>query len=221
LANGGRAVSPLLVALLGILLLPLFVASWRTSIFGLGCQGLLMASIAHRLEPDPRAAQDFVLLADLAIVRGLIVPFALYGILRARNTPARNDVIPPNLLSWTVALSLVLASFSFAEVLVPEAGEQRTLVAVATAGMLLGFLVLATQSDPLSQMIGALRIENAIALLELGGKKAEPPLGLQLALLAVFVTTLAYFRFYLSVLGSAEPSASADVSGRENEGPTL
>jgi len=212
-------VSPLLVALLGILLLPLFVGSWRTSIFGLGCQGLLMASIAHRLEPNPSSAQDFVLLADLAIVRGLLVPFAFYAVLRARNTPARNDVIPPNLLSWTVALSLVLASFSFAEVLVPEAGEQRTLVAVATAGILLGFLVLATQSDPLSQMIGALRIENAIALLELGGKRTEPPLGLQLALLAVFLTTVAYFRFYLNVLGSAEPSASVGTS--ESEGPTL
>ena len=207
--------SPLLVALLGVLLVPLFVATWRTSLFGLGAQGLLMAFIAYRLDPEPRTAQAFILLAELALVRGLAMPLALYGVLRARNTAARNDVIPPNLLSWTIALAMVLASFSFAEVLVPDAGEQRTLVAVATVAVLLGFLVLATQADPFSQMIGALRIENAIALLELGGKRHELPLGLQLALLSVFIVTVAFFRWYLVAFGPTGPMQEAETSSSE------
>ena len=205
--------NPLLVALLGVLLIPLFVATWRSSLFGLGCQGVLMALIARQLESTPDTIGDWLALVDLGVVRGFVAPLALYGVLRARKTPGRNDVIPPNLLSWTIALGMVLMSFSFAELLVADSGEQETLVAVAATGVLLGFLVLATQSDPFSQMIGALRIENSIALLELGDKHHDWPLAIQLGLLAVFLVTIAFFRGYLITLtsrrvGGVEESAS-------------
>ena len=211
--------SPLLVALLGILLIPLFVATWRTSLLGLACQGVLMALIARQLEPGPNTLGQWLTLAELAVVRGFVAPLALYGVLSARKTPGRNDVIPPNLLSWTLALALVLVSFSFSELLVSESGEQQTLVAVASTGVLLGFLVLATQSDPFSQMIGALRIENAIALLELGGKRHESPMFIQLGLLAIYLATVAFFRSYLSTLGSSEAAGPEPDAGFE--GPTL
>jgi hydrogenase-4 component E len=211
--------NPLLVALLGVLLIPLFVATWRTSLIGLGCQGVLMALIAHHLESTPNAVGGWFALVEFGVVRGLVAPLALYGVLRARKTPGRNDVIPPNLLSWTLALGMVLMSFSFAELLVVESGEQQTLVAVAATGVLLGFLVLATQSNPFSQMVGALRIENAIALLELGGKHHDWPLAIQVALIAVFVATIALFRWYLVRLVSVPVSEAEQAAGVE--GPTL
>lgn len=211
--------SPLLVAFLGVLLVPLFVATWRTSLLGLGCQGFLMAFIAYRLEPNLGTAEDWLALVDLAIVRGLGAPLALYTVLRARKAPSRNDVIPPNLLFWTVALGMVLVSFSFAEVLVPQPGEQRTLVAVASSGILLGFLVLATQAGPFSQMIGALRIENALALFELGGTRRESSLGVQFGLLAVFIVTIALFRWFLAALGSTTSRDDKSTGGSEE--PTL
>lgn len=211
--------NPLLVALLGVLLVPLFVATWRTSLMGLGCQGVLMALIARQLESTPNTVGDWLALVDLGIVRGFVVPLALYRVLRARKTPGRNDVIPPNLLSWTLALGMVLMSFSFAELLVGDSGEQRTLVAVAATGVMLGFLVLATQSDPFSQMVGALRIENSIALLELGGKHHDWPLAIQLGLLAVFMATVAFFRWYLITLTSNHVAQVEQGAGVE--GPTL
>jgi hydrogenase-4 membrane subunit HyfE len=118
-----------------------------------------------------------------------------------------------------LALALVLVSFSFAELLVHDSGEQQTLVAVACTGVLLGFLVLATQSDPLSQMIGALRIENAIALFELGGTHRDLPLAIQLGLLGIYVATAAFFRSYLVQLGSNDPAGAEPSTGLE--GPTL
>lgn len=211
--------SPLLVALLGVLVIPLFVATWRTSLIGLASQGLLLALIASRLHPTPSTPGEWVTLGDLALVRGIGVPIALYAVLRRRNTPARSDVIPPNLLSWTLALGFVLASFSFAEALVSEPGDQRTLVAVAGAAILLGFLVLATQSGPLGQMIGALRIENGIALLELGAEEEHSPLGVQLGLLAVFIATVAFFRWYLATLPSNTARRDSLLTGPE--GPAL
>ena len=209
--------NPLLVALLGALLIPLFVATWRTSLLGLGAQGLLMALVALHLAPPAPEATDWLTFADLALVRGLLAPAALYVVLKRRNAAARHDVIPPNLLSWTVALGMVLVAFSVAELLVPDPGEPRTLVAVSAAALLLGFLVLSTQSSPFGQMMGALQLENAIALLELGGPGHSSPFGLQLAMLAIFVATVAFFRWYLDALhDDAQPAAPAEA-----EGPTL
>jgi hydrogenase-4 component E len=211
---GRLTVSPLLIALLGVLLLPLFVATWRTSLAGLSCQGFLMAWIAYRMAP-PVAASDWLTMVDLVLVRGLWAPIALYGVLRANKAPSRNDVIPPNLLSWSAALAMVMVAFSFAEVLVPESGQQQTLIAVATSGVLLGFLVLATQSGPFSQMIGVLRLENGIALFELGGEHHHEALALRIGQIAVVVLGIALYRRYLAVLSTT--AAPPDAV----EGPTL
>jgi hydrogenase-4 membrane subunit HyfE len=208
--------SPLLIALLGVLLMPLFVATWRSSLAALSLQGFLMAWIAYGAGPAPSTPNDWATLADLVLVRGLWAPLALYGVLRAQNAPARNDVIPPNLLSWTAALGLVLVAFNFSEMLVRESGDQQTLVAVVVAGIMLGFLVLATQSDPFSQMMGAFRIENAIALLELGGERHHQPLAVQLAQTAIVGITIAFYRWYLATL-----SAPAPTPGSLPESPTL
>ena len=198
--------SPLLVALLGVMVLPLFVATWRTSLLGLACHGLLMSLLASRLHSDTGAgAGGWLVQVDLAIIRGLLVPLSLYWLLSARRTPSRSDVIPPNLLSWTLALAIVLGAFSFSEVMVPAPGDQRTLVAVAAAGVLLGFLVLANQSGPFAQIVGALRIENGVALLELGEQRHLLPWGIKLALLLAFALTVLVFRNYLAGLPAGTP----------------
>lgn len=193
--------SPLLVCLMGALLIPLFVATWRASLLGLAFQGLIMAGIALPELALGAPAQAWLTLFDLGVVRGLLLPIGLYTALRATGAPSRNDVIPPNLFSWALALGMLLAAFNFSEALVREPGEPQTLVAIAIAGVLLGFLVLASASGPFSQMVGALRIENSIALLELSGEE-RASLGIRIAMLGIFVATLAFFRWYLVSLES-------------------
>ena len=208
--------SSLSLTLLGVYLVPLFVGTWRTSLLGLGCQGFLMAWIAWTRGLDPSQLGDWVLLADLVLVRGLAAPLLLRQVLRARNTPRRNDVIPPNLLSWTLALGVVLLAFKFAAALEREPGEPRTLLAVATSGLLLGFLVLSTQSGTFGQMVGALRIENAIALFELTGPSRPPEPGVRLAQLALIALTVLLFRWYLAAQEPPGARAAPPL-----EGPTL
>lgn len=196
--------SPLLVSLLAVLLIPLFVATWRTSLLGLALQGSLLAAIAYPSLRPLTSPHAWVTLIDLGLVRGVLAPLGLYLVLRRQGAPARNDVIPPNLFSWALALGLVLAGFHLAHGLVRQPGEPQTLVALAIAATLLGFLVLASAAGPFSQMVGALRIENAIALLESSGEH-HSPLGLQLALLLVFVATLVFFGWFLAALGEPSP----------------
>lgn len=200
--------NPLLIAFIAVLLVPLFVASWRLSLFALAAQGLLMASLSYQLDPDMSSPSAWVEMVDLVFVRGLGAPLALYVVMRARHATSRSDVIPPNLMSWTLALALVLVAFRFADMLVPVEGDEHSFVAGATAGVLLGLLVLATQTGPLSQMVGVLRIENAIALFELGSHGHE--LAVQVAQLVLLVVTILMFQWYLRTLpqkGAAKVSA--------------
>jgi hydrogenase-4 component E len=204
--------SPLLVCLLGALLIPLFVATWRVSLLGLAFQGLIMAGLASPELTPQASAQTWLTLFDLGVVRGLLLPLVLYRVLRASGAPSRNDVIPPNLFSWTIALGMVLVAFNFSEALVSEPGEPQTLVAIAIAGVLLGFLVLASVAAPFAQMVGVLRIENSIVLLELSGEQ-RASLGVRFALLGIFLATVAFFRWYLVSLESpADDGESAPDS---------
>lgn len=213
--------STLLMALLVAMVLPLFLSTWRASLFGLCCQGLLMAWLVLESRPEVSTPDDWLLLVDLVLVRGLLAPFFLYEVMRAREATARNDVIPPNLLSWTLAGVLVLVGFNFAAAMVPEAGDERQVVAVATAGLLLAFLVLSTQSGPFSQMVGALRFENALALFELGGASHhDESILVHAGQLVVFLVTVGMLRWYLEIAGPAEP-LTQNATGEIPEGPTL
>lgn len=194
--------TPLLLSLLGVMLVPLFVATWRTSLLGLALQGLLLYAVARRWVPEAGMDADgAVAFIDKVLVRGLAVPLSLYAALVAGRAPARNDVIAPHLFSWILAVGLVLLSYTLSERLVPQGGDEQALVAVAAAGVLLGFLVLASDSGPFSQMVGVLRIENGIALLELSSGYHSSIL-IQLSLTAVLVLMVALFCWYLTRMGA-------------------
>lgn len=193
----------LLIAYLIALVVPLLIATWRTSLLGLGIQGFLMAAmVAER--GWPMTASGAILAVDLLLLRGYFVPRYLYGVLVGQQAPRRSDVIPANLISWTLAGALVLLAFRFADLLHPQGGEAAVHVAVAASGVLLGLLVLATQNRTLSQMVGALGIENGIALFELASP--EPlPLPVQLGVAAILVLTVLTFGSFLRRLGAAPP----------------
>ena len=202
--------NPLLIAFIGVLLVPLFVASWRLSLLALAVQGLLMAWISYQLDPGLDSANAWLRMFDLVAVRGLGAPIALYAVLRSQRATARNDVIPPNLMSWTLAIALVLVAFRFADMLVPVEGNEHSLVAGASAGLLLGLLVLATQTGPFSQIVGALRLENGITFLELGGHHS---LGMSVAQTLILVATVMLFRWYLRTLPRASTAKVSAVEG--------
>jgi hydrogenase-4 component E len=203
-------VNPLLIAFVGVLVVPLFVASWRLSVFGLAVQGLLMAWISYDLHPALDSLTSWIEMVDLVIVRGLGAPIALYAVLRGQGASERSDVIPPNLMSWTLAVVLVLVAFRFADMLVPVAGGEHSFVAAACAGVLLGLLVLSTQTGPFSQMVGVLRIENGIAMVELGGHR-DP--AMQIAQTIILVATILLFRWYLKTLPRTDAAKVSAVEG--------
>lgn len=196
----------LLVALLAVLVAPLLTASWRLHLVGLGLQGLLMTALVARRgwTWSPSAA---VLLLDLLVLRTWFVPRHLIAIMRAatpRGGRVRADVIPANLLSWAMAGALVLTAFHAAPLLVPGGGPAAIHVAVAASGLLLALLVLGSQASTFAQVVGVLRLEYAVALLELAGDHA-PDLPVQLGLSAALLLTALVLGAFLRRLGAGGP----------------
>jgi hydrogenase-4 component E len=179
--------SYLVLAFLLVVLVPLLAASWRVSLLGLALQGLLLGWMALRMHPDVSLSTAFILV-DLAVIRGIVAPHALYRVLATTNAPRRNDVIPPNLFSWAMIGGLVFVSFRFAtEVLEADLGSSLHLATV-TAALVLGMFVLSSQNSMFNQMVGLLRIENALALFELMSPH-HFPLPIQVGMSVVYLFT--------------------------------
>jgi hydrogenase-4 membrane subunit HyfE len=192
-------VTSLLIGFLLVLLVPLFVATWRGSLLGLALQGCLLYAMSVRLHGAHLSLDGVVGFVDLVVVRGGLAPLLLYRVLRARRAPDRNDVLPPNMLAWAAAIGLVLLALRVAAALVPQDGDEQLLVAAVVSAVFLGFLVLATQVGVFRQIVGALRLENAVALFELGsGGPHEGALAAHLGQLGVLVTSILLFRWYLA-----------------------
>jgi len=199
-------VTYLLVAFLAVLVTPLLTASWRLHLVGLGLQGLIMTALVAQRGWTPSAA-GVLLLLDLLVLRTWFVPRHLFAIMRRQGAQGRSDVIPANLLSWAMAGALVLVSFRFAALVAPGGGAVSMQVAVAVAGLLLGLLVLGTQTSTFAQIVGVLRVEYAIALFELGaghGVGLPVQAGLTVALL-LSVLTLGAFLGRLGAAGPGHP----------------
>lgn len=193
-----------------VLLVPLFISTWRTSLLGLALQGLLMSSMVVMHHPGlswETAAELF----DLGLVRMLVVPVLFYRLLKQQKTPARNDVIPPNMFFWALVVALVGLAFEAADRLHPGTSETQMHLAVGATGVLLGLFVLATQNGPFSQMVGALRLENAISFLELGTEHPFAPLPVRLGLGVLFLMSVLMFGLYLHRLN---PAAAALADAR-------
>lgn len=196
----------LLIAFVITLLVPLFVGTWRTSLLGLAVQGALMAAIALRHQGEVLSVATGVSMLDLVLLRTIGAPLALHLVLRAQGVPARNDVIAPNLFSWAIALAMVVVAFRTADVLVPTEGDEQLLVAVACASFLLGMFVLSTGRGTVSQVIGLMRVENAIALFELGRGSDHESLAIRLGQSALMLVSIGFYRWYLIGIARDESS---------------
>jgi hydrogenase-4 component E len=200
-------VTYLLIAYLVVTVVPLLSASWRISLLGLTLQGLLMAVMigSHGWAGTWTGA---LLLVDLLVLRAWFIPRYFRRIMDGLGVGRRTDVIPANLLSWTLAGAAILFAFRFAGHLQPGADERTIHVGVAAAALLLGLLVLGTQVTTFSQITGVLRIEYAIALFELGGEH-EPALPVQAGLTVVLLLSVLTLGHFLRKLGAAGDGGDA------------
>jgi hydrogenase-4 membrane subunit HyfE len=185
-------VSALLVAQFFAVAAPFFIRNPRIMLRALALQGFLLAAmvlIQHRASADLDTGSA-LLLADLVLVRGVFAPLYL------RRTAARGveelELLPGNLLHWSLAVALVVAAFWFGATIPPAEPLPSAHLGVALSAILLGLLGLSLSARPLAQVIAAVTIENGVVLVELLlNHHFEVPL--ELGLSAVFVLSIVSF----------------------------
>ncbi len=181
----------LLVLLLLVLIGPPCSRRWPLTVAGLGLQGLIMGLLV--LAAAPAAATPLISLADLWLVRGVLLPILLYRALRTAENGSAGDGSIHSMMRYLGIGCLIALGFLVALRLEPDAGEHQLRLAVCAVGLLLGLYQLASTRQIVFQVSGALYIENAIALFEIDRAEYALPLSVQLGLLGVLVLSVLVF----------------------------
>lgn len=197
----------LLVAMLLAVMVPLFARTWRTMFRALGLQGFLLAIIAYSaLGSHADDVAVWVLIADLAILRGIFAPVFLTRMVKDRTTSAELELVPSNLVFWGISLVIVATALWFGAKIPPIDTLPSLHLGVALTMVLLGLYVLSIQTRPLGQVIGALIIENGVVLLELL-LTHHVALPVELALTGVFIGSILAFGVLLRRLETPKEGA--------------
>lgn len=178
----------LMVGYVLALVIPLFISSWRIAIWAFAAESLVTGLILIRGEGlDSWAARIQAL--DLILFRSLVVPFCLIGVLKKLKGRREFDTIPANLVVWTIALGLLVASYWFGQTGFPTDFQNAVHLGTAAAGAITGLFILSNQSSPVGQIIGLLALEAGAVLLEALAAHRERGL-IQFGLSAVFIWSI-------------------------------
>lgn len=189
---------PLMLCLVATVI-PVFFGKVGAAPLWLSLQALALGWITltqHELSAHTLAAG-----LEILLVRAWLVPTLLR---RALTDPraAQSNVMPSNLFTWGVAITLVILAFKFGDGARADL-RAMTLGTVAATAMM-AFLVLGTNREPAAQLVALLFMENAMALFE--SLMAEPwPLTVHVAVSGLYVLTVVVGSWL--VRGQASPTA--------------
>jgi hydrogenase-4 membrane subunit HyfE len=123
---------------------------------------------------------------EILIFRAWLVPHLLRRALDVGKA-AELDVMPSNLFAWGAAVALILLAFQFGDG--ARADVRALTLGVIAATVAMSFLVLATNREPMAQLVALMFMENAMALFE--SLMPEPwPIPVHLMMSAVYVGTV-------------------------------
>ncbi|MDD2809981.1 hypothetical protein [Rhodoferax sp.] len=175
-----------LIACLLATLIPVFFGKLAVTPTWLSLQALALGWITlnKHHELDFHALEAGL---EILVIRAWLVPHLLRRTL-AQNKAAEHDVMPSNLFAWGVAVALIILAFQFGDG--ARADVRALTLGVAAATVTIAFLVLATNREPVAQLVALLFMENALALFE--SLMPEPwPLPVHVAVSSVYVGTVA------------------------------
>lgn len=156
-----------------LLFLSIFTASWRLSIGALGLQAVGMGGYLISVK-ESLDFQDVVMLSELLFVKGIIIPWLLVRRFNHAGVPRFIDLIPANLLHWTIATFIVASAYVAASEFARHDTAVVMLIGTAFSAVALGMLALSSRNEVPGQLISLLTIENGVNLFTIGGNHATP-----------------------------------------------
>ena len=165
--------------------IPVFFGKIGVSPTWLGLQALALGWVTIHHHNEVSVHTLFVGL-EVLLVRAWLVPTLLRRML-LNQAPARLDLMPSNLFTWGIAVTLIILAFKFGE---GARIDARTLtLGVIAATVMMALLILSTNQESSAQLVALLFMENALALFE--SLMPEPwPLPVHMALSGVYLITV-------------------------------
>jgi hydrogenase-4 component E len=212
--NHGYDISHLLA---GLMLVVSFALLYQDRIFAVlnifATQAILLA-LAVAWEAWTQERPHLFITAALALgLKGIIIPVALHRMIVRLGV--HRDVEQVVAVGKTLLIGLALTSLSLLLVLkVTEAAESFTRegLALALAIILLGFLMMITRRNAVTQIVGFMSLENGLVLAATGARGM--PLVVEISV--AFSVLIALFVFAVFVFRIRERFDSVDIEALEN-----
>ena len=132
---------------------------------------------------------------EVLVVRAWLVPTLLRRLLASQPT-AHLDLMPSNLFTWGIAVTLIIFAFKFGEGARIDA--RALTLGVMAATVMIALLILSTNQEPTAQLVALLFMENSLALFE--SLMPEPwPLPVHGALSGVYLITVGVGTWLLTI----------------------
>ncbi len=147
-----------------------------------------------------------VAMVELLVFKGVVIPWLLVHKFNRAGVPRFIDLIPANLLHWTLAIFFVAFAYMAAAELVPDGELDMMLVAAALSAVALGMLALSSQNNLPGQLISVLTIENGVSLFTIGGNH-ETPWVLEIFVALDFLVLIVLASNFLRKIPPVEPSS--------------
>ena len=192
----GLALALLAGALASVLVRDLIAGVWL-----LVFQSTVLALIAATMAIATGERHMWLVVVLTVLVRAVIAPALLFGILRRVEVRRETRPLLPTRLAAVSALGLIVLAFvAGGRLALVDGFPSRNALPVALALTLLGLLLMCTRRKAISQVIGLITIENGIFLAGLSATLGLPlfvEIGVFFDLL-VALTVLAVFTFRIN-----------------------
>jgi hydrogenase-4 membrane subunit HyfE len=181
---GNNPTLPLILCLVATVI-PVFFGKLAVAPIWLSLQALALGWITlnKHHELDLHALEAGL---EILIIRAWLVPHLLRRTLQ-HGQAAELDVMPSNLFAWGAAVALIILAFQFGDG--ARADVRALTLGVMAATVAMAFLVLATNREPMAQLVALMFMENAMALFESLMPQAWP-IPVHLMLSVVYVGTV-------------------------------
>jgi len=138
-------------------------------------QGLLLAATAAVVAYGAGNEELYISALMALLLKGILLPWLLWKVIRKLHVHREVELLMNSSLTMLLALGITLFSFHIIQPIEKISHlATRSSMAIATACVLLGMLMMITRKKAITQVIGFLAVENALFFAAIGATNGMP-----------------------------------------------
>ena len=138
-------------------------------------QGVLLAVTAALVAWSGHQDELYISAAVTLLLKGRLLPWLLWRVIRQLHVHREVEPLMNTAVTMLIALAITLFSFHVIQP-IEKTSEllTRNSMAIATANVLLGMLMMITRKKAVTQVVGFLAVENALFFAAIGATNGMP-----------------------------------------------